>query len=119
MKNSLIVGLFAIVILVFTGIWMQRKAIENGKKHFEEFNSAEIDSQIQSIRIAFKGTEMSLVDGRKFVFYPISNNNLNDGIKFSYTAQKGDHVFKPAFYDTLFLVQEDKKFAYTFKKLID
>jgi hypothetical protein len=119
MKNSLILALFAVVILVIIGIWMQSKAIDNGKKHFEEFNSAEINSQIQSIRIAYKGTEMSLVDGRKFVFYPFTNKELNEGKKFSYTAQKGDFVFKPAYSDTLFLVQGDKKLAYTFKNLID
>ncbi|WP_192350264.1 hypothetical protein [Algoriphagus sp. Y33] len=119
MKNLLILGLFVIVILVFVSIWMQGQSIDRGKKHFEEFNSAVIDTQIKSLRIAYKGTEMRLMDGREFVFYPLTDRDLNEGKKFSYTAVKGDHVFKPAFSDTLFLIHEDKKLAYTFKKMID
>lgn len=116
MKNLLILGLFMIVILVFVSIWMQGQSIDRGKKHFEEFNSAVIDTQIKSIRIAYKGTEMKLVDGREFVFYPFTDKDLNQGMKFGDTAEKGDYVFKSAFSDTLFLIHEDKKLAYTFQK---
>lgn len=116
MKNLLILGLFVIVILIPVGIWIQSKAISKGDKHFQEFNSAVIDSQIKSIRIAYKGTGMKLVDGREFVFYPLTDKSLNEGKKFSYIVEEGDHVFKPAFSDTLFIIHGGKKLAYTFIK---
>jgi ethanolamine transporter EutH len=115
MKNLYIV-LSIVVVFVFVGIWIQSQAINNGKMHFNEFNSAVIDSQIHSIRIAYKGTGMKLVNGREFVFYPVTNKDLNEGKKFNSTAEKGDYVLKSAFSDTLFLFHGNKKLAYTFKK---
>jgi hypothetical protein len=118
MKKNILIGVFALLILsiLFSiGIFQEKKARQN----FHEFNSAVIDAQIKSIRIAYKGTGVRLMDGREFVFYPLTDKGLNEGKKFSYTAEEGDHVFKPAFYDTLFLIHGDKKLAYTFKKLTD
>ncbi|WP_100629292.1 hypothetical protein [Algoriphagus formosus] len=118
MKKNVLIGIFAISILsilLTIGVFQEKKARHN----FNEFNSAVIDSQIKSIRIAYKGTGMRLMDGREFVFYPLTDKGLNEGKKFSYTAEEGDHVFKAAFSDTLFLIHGDKKLAYTFKRMTD
>ncbi|WP_339750586.1 hypothetical protein [Algoriphagus aquimarinus] len=116
MKTFTKLMLLFFLFLIAIGVWMQIQAKEKGKKHFEEFNLADINTQIQSVRIAYKGTEMKLIDRRDFVFYPITDEYLNDGNIFSYTAAKGDYVQKSAFSDTLFLIKEDKKFAYLFVK---
>ena len=116
MKNLIIIGVFVILILAPIGIWMQSQARNKGSVNFEEFNSALIDSQIKSIGTAYKGTGMMLMDGREFIFYPLTDKSLNEGKIFNFIAEEGDHVFKPAFSDTLFLVHGDKKLAYTFKK---
>lgn len=99
--------------MLFVGFFQEKKA----KQNFNEFYSAEIDSKIKSTRIAFKGTGMLLIDGREFVFYPLTDRSLNEGKKFSYTAAEGDQVFKSAFSDTLFLIHDNKKLAYTFIKI--
>ncbi|WBL42315.1 hypothetical protein PBT90_16385 [Algoriphagus halophytocola] len=116
MKTLLIVGIFIIIILLPIGIWMQIKAKDRGLRHFETFYSAEIDSRIESIRIAFKGTGMKLSDGREFVFYPITDQVLNDGSIFNYTAEKKNRVIKKPYSDTMYLIKNDQKLAYTFKK---
>lgn len=104
------------IILVPIGIWMQKQSRERGKSHFEAFYSAEIDSQIESVRIAYKGTGMKLVDGRTFVFYPFTDKNLNKGNIFNHTAEKGDLVLKDANSDTLYLIKRNKRLAYTFQR---
>lgn len=119
MKNLWILGLLFFILLVLCAIWMQVQAKNKGKEYYIEFNSAEIDSQIKSTRIAYKGTGMLLIDGREFVFYPLTDKSLNEGKKFSYTAAEGDQVFKAAFSDTLFLIHDNKKLAYTFIKIED
>lgn len=116
MKGLLIVGIFIIILLVPIGIWMQMQGKERGRRHFETFYSAEIDSQIESVRIAYKGTGMKLSDGREFVFYPFTDQGFNEGNIFNNTAEKEDKVGKKAYSDTLYLIKNDKKLAYTFKK---
>lgn len=112
-KISIIIGWS---ILFFLIVWMQIRSSRVGQYHFDEFNSSNIDSEIKSVRIAYKGTGIRLIDGREFVFYPFTDNSLNNGSKFLYTAEKGDHIYKLAFSDTLYLVKRKMKFAYTFKK---
>lgn len=104
------------IILIPIGIWMQKQSRERGKSHFKAFYSAEIDSQIESVRIAYKGTGMKLSDGREFVFYPYTDKVLNAGNIFNQTAKNGDLVLKTAHSDTLYLIKENVKLAYTFQK---
>jgi hypothetical protein len=94
MKGFLKVGIFIIILLVPIGIWMQIQGKERGRRYFETFYSAEIDSQIESVRIAYKGTGIKLTDGREFVFYPFTDNSLNEGNILNYTAEKEDRVVK-------------------------
>ena len=112
----MIFGVILFVVLICFGIWMQTNAINEGKKHFESFNSADIDNRIESVRIAHKGTGMKLDDGRDFVFYPYTDKGLNDGSKFNHTTESGDRVEKKAFSDTLYLYKGDKILTYTFTK---
>ena len=115
MKKMFLIGFFlilGILFIVYLSIYQDQRA----NIHFETFCSAEIDSQIESVRIAYKGTGMKLSDGREFVFYPYTDQNLNEGNIFNYTAEKEDKVVKKAYSDTLYLIKNDKKLAYTFKK---
>lgn len=95
---------------------MQNRAKNQGVKHFEAFNAAEIDNRIESVRIAYKGTGMKLDDGREFVFFPLSDERLNESRIFNYSAEKGDRVEKKAFSDTLYLYQDGRRLKYTFTK---
>ena len=115
MKKMVLIGFFSIIgvlLIVYLSIDQDQRA----NTHFEAFYSAEIDSKIESVRIAYKGTGMKLSDGREFIFYPFTDENLNEGNIFNYTAENGDRVLKEAYSDTLYLVKENKKLAYTFKK---
>lgn len=114
MKKMIIIGSFVtlgVILIIFLSIDQDQRA----NRHFEAFYLAEIDSQIESVRIAYKGG-MRLTDGREFVFYPFTDENLNEGNIFNYTAEKGDRVLKKAHADTLFLIKGREKLAYTFKK---
>ena len=73
---------------------MQIKSKEIGKKHFDVFNLAEIDTTIESVEIAFKGTKIRLSDGRQFVFFPFTDEILNNSSIFNFTAQEGDRLKK-------------------------
>lgn len=115
MKKMALIGFFLIIgalLIIYLSIDQDQRA----NSHFEAFYSAEIDSQIESVRIAYKGTGMKLSDGREFVFYPFTDQDLNEGNIFNYTAKNGDKVIKKAYSDTLYLTKNDKKLAYTFKK---
>lgn len=115
MKKMALIGFFLIIgalLIIYLSIDQDQRA----NSHFEAFYSAEIDSQIESVRIAYKGTGMKLSDGREFVFYPFTDQDLNEGNIFNYTAENGDKVIKKAYSDTLYLTKNDKKLAYTFKK---
>lgn len=115
MKKIVIVGfflIFAALLIIYLSIDQDQRA----NKHFESFYSAEIDSRIEAVGIAYKGTRMKLTDGREFVFYPFTDNRLNEGNIFNYTAEKEDRVVKKAYSDTLYLFKNDKKLAYIFKK---
>lgn len=116
MKNILFLGLLIIIVLIPIGIWMQTKSKERGKRNFKDFYSTEINSQIESVGIKNKGSGIKLSNGQEFVFYPFTDDNLNGGNLFNYTAEKGDKIIKHAYSDTLYLIQDDRKLAYTFKK---
>lgn len=115
MKKTISLGSL-VVLLLMTGIWMQYLAKEKGKQQFKDFFSSEINSQVGSVGIAYKGTALKLIDGREFIFYPITDKSLNDNKIFRLTAQRGDTVIKKRESDTLYLVQAGKKRAYTFEK---
>ena len=116
MKNKSIFFIAVLMIIVPLAIWMQFKTNQRAKKNFALFNETEIDAVVASVEIAHHGTLMSLEDGREFIFYPITNQELNQSKKFNYTAEKGDKVHKAAYADTLYLFHADQKLAYTFKK---
>jgi len=116
MKGLLKLGVLIIILLVPIGIWTQIKSKERGKKHFEVFYSAEINSQIETVRIAYKGSGIKLTDDREFVFYPLTDKNFNNGRIFNQTAEKGDKIIKRAYEDTLYLHTQDGVLKYAFQK---
>lgn len=116
MKYLIKIVLILFIILIPVGIWIQYQAINKGKKHFEVFNAADIDNYIESVRIAYKGTEIKLDDGREFIFYPITDNNLNSGNIFNYTAEKGDKIVKKPYGNIVYLLKNNEKLAYKFQK---
>lgn len=95
---------------------MQIKSKEIGKKHFDVFNLAEIDTTIETVETAFKGTKIRLSDGRQFVFFPFTDEILNNSSIFNFTAQEGDRLKKRIGADTLYLIKADRTLLYTFKK---
>jgi type II secretory pathway pseudopilin PulG len=114
MKKIVILGILGIVCLTAVSVWMQHKAKEKGKIHFQAFNLADIDSEIESVGIALKGTKLKLVNGEEFVFYPVTNISLNGNEIFRMKAKKGDKVIKKVQSDTLYLFQGTNKLSYTF-----
>lgn len=115
-KLMLKFSLALLVILLFLAVFMQFRARLKGKEFFDDFNNADIDNQIEFLRVAYKGTQVRLIDGREFVFYPITDDKLNDSKIFIYNAQRGDKVIKKAFSDTLYLQTKEGVYLYTFKK---
>jgi len=70
-------------------------------QHFTTFYSTNINGQIDSVRIAYRGIGLQLTDKREFFFY--ANVAENDNRTFEYTAEKGDSIVKPAYGDTIYL----------------
>ena len=116
MKRLLVLGVLTGFALIPLTIWMQIQGRERGREHFEAFYSSAIDSEVKSVRGAYKGSELTLADNRKFVFYPYTDEKLNGGNIFNYTAEKGDGVFKQAYGDTLYLEKDGKTLIYTYSK---
>jgi hypothetical protein len=48
-----------VVLLMTTSIWLQHTAKENGKERFKDFYTFEINTQVESVRIAYKGNEIN------------------------------------------------------------
>ena len=116
MKNRLKIVFFILVILVPFAIWMQIRARQIGKKDFELFYSTAINSKLKSIYASKRGTTIILLDNRKFVFLPYTNQKLNKGKIFYHIAKEGDLVIKKAYSDSLILIKNDEKLIYTFNK---
>jgi hypothetical protein len=72
-KKTLVFFLISIPILVLFVILLPTGGEKQGRKNFETFYNAEIDSHIESIEVFYKGSRIKLIDGRKFVFYPYTN----------------------------------------------
>ena len=117
MKSRMVVSCAVLIVLITSfGALMQFQARERGREFFKAFNSAEIETDIESVKVAYKGTEVKLVDGRVFVFFPITDKELNNGKKFNYTAEQGDRVIKKAQSDTLYLITKEGELKYTFQR---
>ena len=116
MKGMKIVWIFGIFVFILIAVWMQLKTNERAKKNYEKFYSANIDSQIKTVKIANHGTMITLIDGESYIFYPYTDAELNDRNKFNYTAKMGDKIIKPSNSDTILLITSKGYLRYTFKK---
>lgn len=109
------ISIFAIfLIYLFIGKnYMTRKAELN----FGVFNTVEIKGLLVYVNIVNKGVGFNIKnDSHTFVFYPLTDQNLNDSHIFNYFAKPGDSIFKAAYSDTLYLFKNDKVYRYTFQK---
>ena len=114
MKNNLIFWIVAIIIFIPLIIFSTHSAKKKGRENFEKFDSAEINSRIESIDNKYHGTHIVLSDGRDFVAYFLTDEKLNEGKIFDHTATNGDSVIKKSYSDTLYLIKGNRKLAYLF-----
>ena len=112
--------IITIVVLIFISLAILSQIGERkqGKEKFIVFNEADIAGVIRTkVRASVSGTKFQ-VDGRTFVFHPLTSN-LNNSQIFSYVAEKGDSIIKPSYADTLTLICRKGRLKYTFSKLDD
>lgn len=115
-KTPYLVAVILVGFLVMIK-YSEKKATERYIAHFSEFNSANIDTLLEFARIAHKGVEIKLMDGRVFVFYPYTDKVLNDGKIFDHIAKKGDSIQKEPYSKIVILVSNGRTYRYTFKNV--
>lgn len=108
--------LFFVFFLISLAIWQAQRSGKIAVEHFTQFYTTDIDGIILRNHTAHKGAYFQLEDGSEYVFYPRTNSELNNSRIFTYTAEKGDRVVKPAFSDTLRLIKDDMVLLYLFTK---
>lgn len=116
MKKKIVIS-FALAILVVLYIFFAiRHARVVGNRLFIQFNSSNLNDEIENVQIVDKGVGITLKNNNEeFVFFPITGP-LNNYQIFNHIAEKGDTVFKPAYSDTLKLIKHDSILLYTFTK---
>ena len=108
-----------IVLILILGIIILSQYLtrERGKKLFKEFDDVKIENILKKdCYIIHKGSGITLENGAEYVFYPYTDVRLNQGKIFNRIAKKGDKIIKERHGDTLYLIQKNKIFKYTFNK---
>lgn len=108
-----------IVLILILGIIILSQYLtrERGKKLFKEFDDVKIENILKKDSyIIHKGSGITLENGAEYVFYPYTDVRLNQGKIFNRIAKKGDKIIKERHGDTLYLIQKNKIFKYTFNK---
>lgn len=83
---------------------------------FNNFYNTNLTGKLSFISIKYKGVAIRVEKNpEQYVFYPFTDDNLNEGKHFHLFAELGDYVNKPANSDTLFLIKNSKTYKYTFK----
>jgi hypothetical protein len=91
---------------------MQKDFINENKM----FYKSNLEGLIEVISIENHGTSLKLRNDKyEYIFYPMTDDRLNDGHIFMDFARPGDSVRKPPFSDTLFLIKKGKTFKYEFR----
>lgn len=115
-KNLILVIFISTIILVYlfaSRNYLNRK-FENNFKTFYDNN---LEGVLTYVDIKYKGVGFRLENNEQtYVFYPITNQDINDGKIFNYFAEPGDSIYKPAYSDTLFLFKNERVYRYTFQK---
>lgn len=114
-KIAIILSPFVILLM-----WYSNKySTSIGVKHFTYFDSSNIDGIISTVKIINQGAGFTLKNKiAPFVFYPVTDNLLNDGFIFHLFAEPGDSLVKRAYSDTLYLYKGFKVYRYTFQHLV-
>lgn len=97
-----------LVTLIAFSVYFYFKA-QHYRHQLSLFYSANIDSEIKSIKKGRGAIHIELVDGEKFVFVPHIQN-----YKFEELAQSGDRFIKPSKSDTVILMKRLKTYRFTF-----
>jgi hypothetical protein len=104
-----------VVILLFI-VLMQLNTQSKAKQYFEDFNSARIDGEIESVDVVMKSIGFKLIGGREFVFSPVKVDKSDSIQLFKNDAARGDKVLKEPYSDTLYLKKGNLVKKYTFIK---
>ena len=116
MNRFLILAIFTVALLIPIAIWDQLSGKKQAYKYYQRFDSTHIEGVIDSSGIWITSNVIKLETGSKYVFMPYTDSELNNNNIFSYTVERGDSVFKPAYADTLELIKNGKVLRYTFSK---
>lgn len=103
-----------VLVYLLTGRHYLERNFEN---NFKAFNKNNLEGVLTHVDIRYKGVGFKVDNNiHTYIFYPITDEKLNDGRIFNYFAEPGDSIYKPAYSDTLFLFKNGKAYRYTFQK---
>jgi hypothetical protein len=106
-----------ILILIPLMYFGSRHNYSNGKSNYQKFYEDSIAGELTYIGIKNHGVEIRLKNSSDaHVFYPLSDEVLNDGQIFQNFAEKGDFVSKKSSTDTLLLIKNNR--VYKFNSII-
>jgi hypothetical protein len=118
MKRSSKIVLVCIGVLLLSLWYYWGKVMDkNISKEYDQFFNSNLNGIIEKVSIKYHGSSFSLKGNNKeYVFYPYTDERLNNGKVFENFANKGDSILKPSQSDTLILVKQTKVYKYTFHK---
>ncbi|KYG81081.1 hypothetical protein EV198_2971 [Roseivirga ehrenbergii] len=108
-------GIF-IAVLVIGAVFQSTYVKKKGKREFGYFYKTAIVGTISCGPSGSSAGTYFCVDDKRFNFNPYTSN-INKYKIFSYLAELGDSIYKPAYSDTLTLIKEGEKYRYTFLKI--
>ncbi|WP_115375059.1 hypothetical protein [Adhaeribacter pallidiroseus] len=112
-KKYIFIGIiFFLTYAVIAQLWGTEKGIND----FSKFNKAEIKGKIEKkVYASASGTRINIKE-QEYIFHPITNKENRNKI-FSYIAEVGDSILKPAYSDTLILIKKGRLLKYAFRKV--
>lgn len=112
-------------IIIFIGVLIylfiaQKVGKDREGQFFTRFDNANINGKLEYAKIGYHGSVFK-IEGieKEFVFYPYTNNELNDNKLFNNVAEKGDFIIKERHSDTLKLMKKNRAYLYKFRKFND
>jgi hypothetical protein len=111
---TLLLLISVLITLLKTSLYFQNKS---DLKLFQAFNRASLNGKLFSVSTEQKGTAIRVFGvQQKLIFYPRTDEKLNNGHFFTTFAEIGDSVKKARYNDTLFLIKDKVKYIYLFRK---
>ncbi len=103
---------FALLLILFA-VFHAKNVHKKGGKRFDRFYSSNIQGQLDCNPEGSVSGVKLCVDNEEYYFQTYTSETNKNQI-FNYLAESGDVVEKAAFSDTLFLVKDGERYAYTF-----